>query len=234
MQPFNLMLVGAAGGRNAPHILAALIGNLIPAVCVLLFGWSVFALMILYWLENLVVGVFNLLKMAVEGGARGVPGIVAAAFACPFFAFHYGMFCTIHGVFVWSIFSQDANVMPLDGLNPFDLFQRSIDYARGDGDVWLNLLALSAVHLVQFIEWLWRGRWTEADPTEQMVKPYGRIAVLHLTILGGAVPVLLMGQPALAVCLLAVVKTVVEVAGAARKPKLSGGAAPAQAQPDPS
>ncbi|MEO6340708.1 MAG: DUF6498-containing protein [Caulobacteraceae bacterium] len=233
MQPFNLMLMGVAGGHKSPRVIATLIGNLIPAVCVLLFGWSVFALMILYWLENLAVGLFNLLKMIMEGATRGFPGIVAAIFACPFFTFHYGMFCTIHGIFVWSIFSQGERVAPLDGLNPLELFQHSLDYVRGDGDVGLNLIALFGVQLFQFIEWLWRGRWTEAEPLEQMVKPYGRIVVLHLTILGGAVPVLLMGQPVLAVFLLALLKTVIEVAGAARTPKTSG-AAPVPAQLGPS
>ena len=233
MGPFNPLLIGAAANRR-PNVLITLIGNLIPAVCVLLFGWSVFALMILYWLENLIVGLFNLFRMMVEGATRGPQGIVAAILACPFFTFHYGMFCTIHGIFVWSIFSGAESVTPLDSLNPLDLFQHSLAYARSDRDIWLNLLALFGVHLFQFADWLWRGRWTEADPLEQMIKPYGRIVVLHLTILGGAVPVLMLGQPVLAVCLLALVKTVIEVVGAGRSPKPASGAAPAEARPDPS
>lgn len=230
MQFFNPILIGAAANRR-PGVLATLLGNLIPAVCVLLFGWSVFALMILYWLENLVVGVFNLARMVVEGAARGRQGVLAAVLACPFFVFHYGIFCIVHGVFVWSIFSQGEAVAPLDSLSPFDLFSHSLAYARGEGDLWLNLLALAGVHLFQFVDWLWRGRWSEADPLEQMIKPYGRIAVLHLTILGGAVPVLLLGQPVLAVFLLALVKTGIEVIDASR---FSGGAKPAATRPDPS
>jgi hypothetical protein len=230
---FNPTLIGAAAGRR-PGVAAVLLGNLIPAVCVLLFGWSVFALMILYWLENLVVGLFNLFRMLVEGIVRGPQGILAAVLACPFFTFHYGMFCTIHGVFVWSIFSGAEAVAPLEGLSPAELFSRSFGYARSDPDLWLNLLALFGVHLAQFAEWLWRGRWAEADPMEQMVKPYGRIVALHLTILGGAVPVLLLGQPAIAVCLLAVIKTAIEVFSARRTPKASGGATPAATRPDPS
>jgi hypothetical protein len=234
---FNANLIGAAAGRR-PSVAVALLGNLIPAVCVLLFGWSVFALMILYWLENLVVGVFNLFRMLVEGATRGPQGILAAVLACPFFTFHYGLFCTVHGVFVWTTFSTAEAVAPLEGLSPAELLSRSFGYVRADQELWLNFLALVGVHLVQFVDWLWRGRWSEADPLEQMVRPYGRIVALHLTILGGAVPVLLLGQPAFAVCLLAVIKTAIEVVSARRPPKAaaksSGGAAPAAARPDPS
>lgn len=233
MTPFNPALILTAAERR-PSVAAALLGNLIPVVCVLLFDWSVFALMILYWLENLVVGLFNLFRMLVEGVVRGRQGVLSAVLGCPFFVFHYGMFCTIHGIFVWMIFSDGESVSPLEGLSPVELFSRSLAYVRGDQDLWLNFLALMGVHLVQFVDWLWRGRWSVADPLEQMVKPYGRIVALHLTILGGAVPVLMLGQPALAVCLLAVIKTVIEVASARRTPKARGSAAPAAARSDPS
>ena len=231
MQLFNAILIGAAANRR-PSGVAALVGNLIPAVCVLLFGWSVFALMILYWVENLIVGLFNLAKMVVEGVALGPKGVVAAIVGGPFFVFHYGMFCAIHGIFVWMIFGGGENVPPLDDVNPIGLFQAAWAYVRADRDLALNALALFGVHLFQFVgDWLWRGQWKGVEPLEQMVRPYGRIAVLHLTILGGAVPVLVLGQPTLAVCLLALLKTAIEVVSAGRP---SGGAKPAPALTYPS
>lgn len=39
--------------------------NVLPLVGVLLWGWSTFNIVVLYWLENLMVGVINILKMIV-------------------------------------------------------------------------------------------------------------------------------------------------------------------------
>jgi hypothetical protein len=38
--------------------------NTIPLFGVLYFGWSLFSIMFLYWLENGIVGVFNVFKIA--------------------------------------------------------------------------------------------------------------------------------------------------------------------------
>ena len=45
--------------------LLALIGaNLIPLVGIFLFDWDVTFIVILYWIENLIAGFYNILKMA--------------------------------------------------------------------------------------------------------------------------------------------------------------------------
>ena len=38
--------------------------NLIPLFGVLFFGWSLFSIMFLYWIENGIIGFFNILKIA--------------------------------------------------------------------------------------------------------------------------------------------------------------------------
>ena len=42
----------------------------IPLVGVLFFGWTVWTILIVYWLENGIVGVFNVLKMREGRGRR--------------------------------------------------------------------------------------------------------------------------------------------------------------------
>ena len=37
--------------------------NVLPLVGVLLWDWDVFALLVLFWMENVVVGVFFILRM---------------------------------------------------------------------------------------------------------------------------------------------------------------------------
>ena len=50
--------------RNNPSATGTVLANLVPAVGVLFFGWDAFTVVFLYWLENAVIGVFNILKMA--------------------------------------------------------------------------------------------------------------------------------------------------------------------------
>ena len=54
-----------------PPVLAVPALNLIPAFCVLWFGWSTGLLFLLCWLENLVIGVFQALKMLVASFTEG-------------------------------------------------------------------------------------------------------------------------------------------------------------------
>lgn len=200
------------GARPPPALHALLIfaANLVPAACVLLLGWDVGLLMILYWLENLVVGAVNVLKMGAVAAAGGAAGIAVGLFLIPFFVFHYGLFCTVHGVFVFTLFAGDRP----------GLFGGRPDPAaavRADPSLLLNLAALAALHLVLFGFWLAEGRRGRVDLPGQMAAPYGRIVVLHLAILFGGMAALALGQPIWALLLLVLVKTGFDLA-AARRP----------------
>ena len=46
-----------------PSLLALGLANALPIAGVLLLGWKVFPLVLLYWLENVVVGGFNVGKL---------------------------------------------------------------------------------------------------------------------------------------------------------------------------
>src|SRR2546427_9598209 len=46
-----------------PSLVALVVANALPLVGVLFLGWTVFPLVLLYWLENVVVGGFNVAKL---------------------------------------------------------------------------------------------------------------------------------------------------------------------------
>src|SRR2546421_13103983 len=46
-----------------PSLVTLLVANALPLVGVLFLGWTVFPLVLLYWLENVVVGGFNVAKL---------------------------------------------------------------------------------------------------------------------------------------------------------------------------
>jgi len=191
---------------GVPQPFLALIFNLAPAISVWLFGWSAFALILLYWTENFVVGMINLLKIVIAGLARGRRGIGLTAALAPFFIFHYGLFLTIHAVIIWALFGNGSADFGLSNL-PLLIWTT----IRGDSFLFSNALLLAAFQFANFLlYWIASGAWRDADPYAQTFAPYGRIAVVHLTILIAAVPVALFGEPLIAVVCLALLKTGLE------------------------
>jgi len=97
-------LPGPSSVRVSLAMLVA--ANLLPLFGVLFSGWSVFIVMSLFWLENVIIGAWNVPRMATQL-LRGQWG---ALFLIPFFIVHYGLFCAIHGLFVMGIFGHDQPI----------------------------------------------------------------------------------------------------------------------------
>jgi len=212
-----------AGLWKRPPVLAVLVINLIPAFCVLFFGWDALALLLLYWAENVVLGVINIGRMAVAAFREGVGGVLTALFLIPFFIIHYGGFCLGHLVFILLVAGGTfTGGDPLEALKT--IWALRWDYA-------VPLVAMTAFHLTAFIEWIRSGGWKAASLQSTMGEPYGRIIVMHLTVIGGAIAVVALGQPAAAVALLAVLKTIMEALSTHRRMKKEEAAAAAATAP---
>jgi hypothetical protein len=135
----------------------------------------------------------------------------------PFFAFHYGMFCLVHGIFVWTMFGQGfAQMAAITG--PFDLSDvvvRSASATPGLRAGFISILIWQGV--LFFVFFLGRGEFRKTDPMTQMGAPYGRIIVLHITILAGGFVVMALGQPLYGVLILALLKTSFDLFGEAKQ-----------------
>ena len=174
--------------------------NLVPVAGVLLWDWSVFALIALFWMENVIVGVFFILRMLCADPRD--PALWAAKlFMVPFFCVHYGMFTAIHGVFVFALFGGKAyDPQGLQVLEP------ALRAARDLG-LWLPLGALLASHGFSFLwNYLWRGEFRHGQLTALMAKPYGRVVVLHLAIILGGIGAMALGSPVWALLVLLALK----------------------------
>src|SRR5438552_16780075 len=102
MTPPNLASTpsaGVAGLRLSPSALVLVAANLVPLAGVLFFGWSVFATLLLFWVEDVIVGVFNILRMLTAAPDNPLAW-VSKVFMIPFFTFHYCVFVIVHGFFV--------------------------------------------------------------------------------------------------------------------------------------
>ncbi|MBU0586670.1 hypothetical protein KJ780_04090 [Candidatus Micrarchaeota archaeon] len=74
-------------------VYSLLFANFIILVGVLLFGWSAWELILIYWAESAIIGFFNIFKILY---VRGPPGIFTRIGLTLFFIIHYSGFMLIH------------------------------------------------------------------------------------------------------------------------------------------
>ena len=217
----------------SPVALALLIGvNAIPLIGVLFLGWDLATIVAAYWLENGVVGLFAIGRIATAGGSvmppprpgdppeppaaaqvrRLLGGSAMKLVMVPFFCVHYGMFWFVHGVFVWT-------ALPL-------LFS-STGAAGGGPDIGIVLglgVPMLLSHGASFVfNWLGGGEYRTSNPSAEMFAPYGRVVILHMTIIFGAFGVAILGAPVWAMVVMVTLKTGIDVAAHLAERKRAAG-----------
>ena len=72
----------------------------------------------------------------------------------------------------------------------------------------LVLIGLFISHGISYrLNYIGRGEYLRTSVSEQMAAPYGRLVVLHVTIILGGMAIALTGAPAAAVLVLVLLKT---------------------------
>lgn len=213
--------------RTSHISLVALVGvNLVPLFGVVFFGWSLFSIMLLYWLENGIIGLLNVAKIAraeapASAGSRmKVNGRDASslgkAAAIAFFVLHYGIFWVVHGVFVVALFGVLGGTLPTSG-SPFPALGSGFAGFEPVG-VAVAFVSLVLSHgLSFFVNFIGDEEYREVSPGEQMMRPYSRVVALHAAILGGGFLAGYLGAPVAALAVLVLVKTSVDVLAHARE-----------------
>ena len=206
----------APGRGLPPSALVLVAANLAPLAGVLLLGWSVFPILLLYWCENVVVGAVNVLKIAFAQ-PRNVAVDLGKLFLIPFFVVHYGMFTLVHGIFVVALFGPRG----LGGPSPF-----GIAAAVKGAHIGWAVLVIAASHGYSFLHnYLFSGEYRQASPQVLMGQPYARVVLLHVTILLGGFGAMALGQPAAALFVLVVLKTAIDLRAHLAERKKLGAAA---------
>ena len=195
--------------RKYYSTLSLIFVNLIPLYGVLTYGWNIHTLMILYWMENVIIGVFTVIKMLkAEGFAdprsyvkvslNGKPmsyfshatSIVKRSFFIPFFMMHFGTFTLVHGIFTLILFySPEINWL-------------------GIGISFLSMIASHAMSY--FTNFLGNQEYKKVSVEYLFVSPYPRVIVMHLTVILGAMFVL-NNHTMYALVLLIVLKTIADL-----------------------
>jgi hypothetical protein len=192
---------------TAASVLALLFVNLIPLVGVLFLDWDLYSIMVLYWLENLVIGGFNIIKMTFA--AKADSSLSQKLFSIPFFTFHYGFFCFVHGIFVMVLFQPGG--LFATSFSPFDLFSLSFMQSLARAFNWA-LLALVLSHGLSLVSnYFLAQEYLTVSVQEQLFQPYRRIIILHMTILVGGFVTMILGAPIFALVFMVILKTVMDV-----------------------
>jgi hypothetical protein len=194
--------------RAEPVTLALLVGaNLVPLVGVLVFGWDVFSVLFLYWIENGVVGVLNVPKILLTARNRDQPELAGAVvFMAITFPLHYGIFWLVHGVFIFVL--AGGPLMLSTGGSVDD----AVFLALTDRGLLLAALGLLTSHVAALlVSYVGHREYLRVSPARQMLAPYPRLIVLHLTIVLGGFAIVILGQPAALVALLVIGKTAIDL-----------------------
>ena len=209
------MLIASEKFGSLP-LLALILVNLSPVIGVLWLDWDVAAIVILYWLENIVIGFYSLVKILQR---NGLPGI----FHTLFFCIHFGGFCGAHGLFIFALLGgdelQDALFPKGDEAWPaflvfpqmlFIAIRHVLEHASpGVLYAWAGLFVSHGISLA--LNYFQQGEYRHATIKTLMSAPYKRIAILHVAIIAGAWGVLSLGSPLSLLLALIAVNIVIDV-----------------------
>lgn len=180
-------------GLSAAALVAA---NLVPLGAVALGWWSTYEVVLLFWAENVVIGVLQVLRFAT---VAALAGKVAALGVAVFFSLHYGLFTVVHGVFVATLFAPAG----LGDADPPDALALLLS---PDG-LLFGLGALAVSHLVSYgVNFVGGGEYRRVEPEALMMQPYGRVVVLHLAIIFGGALTMALNEPAIGLVVLVLLK----------------------------
>lgn len=185
-----------------------IIVNLIPVYGVWFEGWNAAQVFIVYCLETVIIGLFNVIKMAcvtlfvkprdvwsTAGGITKAGGL----FFIIFFMVHYGFF-----VFVQTqiFFGVSGLVKDNSFLGPY----RQIPEILGKEGLLLLMIFITYYTLHTLFSFFLSGEYKTISLGKLMFQPYGRIFVQQLVVIVGSM-FLTLGFSNVFILVLAVVKT---------------------------
>ena len=196
--------------RLTPALL--ILTNLVPIFGVVFWNWDVVAIVTLYWAENLVIGGITILRMLRVSPIGGIGTSI-------FFILHYGGFAGGHGLFLASIF-EIGNADALDNLSwPFffvfiEMLVRVTEtiFSAAPSAWVLAVIAIGLSHCASFAYHV-IGQNEDAGKSVNAImgSPYGRVVILHITIIAGAMAVEALGSSLGLLLVLVLVKIIVDL-----------------------
>ena len=177
--------------------------NLVPVLGVLFWHWDLFAVLALFWMENVVIGLYSILKVAYSGAHRRYRD----GFVVPwFFVAHYGGFMFGHAFLIAALFHG-----PPEGSGPpYQMHDYFLPFLRAD-------LGIAAIALLLSHGWSFVTNFVGGNEVrnltvgQAMALPYRRMIITHVSLLVGGYWLQELGQPLAGLILLMAMKTGLDV-----------------------
>lgn len=205
-------------GSRSPSALVLVLANLAPLYGVIAIGWPVYPLILLFWIENVIIGVINVMRM-VMADPGSVMSWISKLMMVPFFCVHYGIFTAGHGAFIHQTFGGGASGPISEIFTPGLWITRVTELG-----LWMSVAVLASSHLFSFA-WntLRRGEYRTAVLDKLMIQPYARVVVLHVVVWIGGLATLRIGSPVWALLVLISAKIIADLHAHLREHRRPGG-----------
>lgn len=170
--------------------LALIITNLLPLYGVLFEGWDPRQMFLVYCLETVIIGGYNVIKMAIVTfykkkdvweGAGGSTSLVTGWFFLLFFIFHYGFFVFVQT----SIFAGVSGLSSAGSFGPFNFLGKIFSYLTIDAKTVLYIFILMYGCRAMF-EFILNGRYKTISLGVLMFQPYLRIFIQQMVVILGS------------------------------------------------
>ena len=188
--------------------------NLVPAWGVWLMGWDAKQIFLVYCLETIIIGLYNILQMWLitlvkkedEWSNGGSSTMVSGYFFMLFFLIHYGFFVFIQMSIFLSMSGTPGLQMGPSGLVEFlTHFQKYLsNYAQ-----WLLIFFVMAYGLGILKDFVISGAYRNISLNEQMFIPYGRIIIQQFVVILGSF-FIMFGGGKVFIIIFVIVKILVE------------------------
>ena len=184
-------------------IAALIAANLVPLFGVLFWDWDVFFLLLLFWSENVIIGIFGIARLIV---ARVSDAGVEGLFLPLFFLVHYGGFMFGHFMVLFGMYSGhlEGSGAPMGPADYYGILAEDLN--------WIAVLALFGSHGWSFVEnYMGKREHEQLTPGQAMALPYRRMFITHIALIAGGFFLMERGQPLGGLVLLVAMKIVLDV-----------------------
>lgn len=204
--------------------------NFIPFSSLIFGNWDLSDVLVFFWLENIAIGFFYILRIIFSTASASkvvsvenkeiyynseqrkknrLINLISKFFAVPFFIFHYGMFTAFHGMFVIGLFAFSNN-HSFGTLSNVSL-PVLVDYLINQSFLF-GFISLFVSHGISFLlNYIGKKEYKKKHALELMVEPYGRVMIMHTTILVGGLLSIMIGNPIGVVLTLVILKSVFDL-----------------------
>ncbi|MFN3403498.1 MAG: DUF6498-containing protein [Cytophagaceae bacterium] len=205
--------IPAPTDRQFTSVWVLILMNLVPVYGIMFSGWKAFDVVIIYVLETVIIGLFNIIKMSFgtvmtsgekDAGSKMMVHLLKL-FLIPFFIFHYFFFIAIQSLFVFTFLGDQSTV---DFLEIPVTFRNLIN---SNTELFAAILSIFGSHSFSFLaNYIGNKEYAKVGVVTMMIQPYIRIFIQQFVVVFGIILLSIFKTPDIFVLLLVFFKIIAD------------------------